>query len=272
MTHVDRCESEPAAAEAANADGAGRAGAALRRQSGVAAGARLDRLRLRRHAARGPTPRRIRRHRAACTAAPSSKASGAVLAALPGALVVRTSWVFGPGTQLRAHDPRSARARAQARTKRPLRVVDDQRGSPTYAGDLADGISALVEAGASGVYHLANRGVATWWESGARRGRHLGLSASCRSRSVAHGELPRPAPRPAWSVLDTRKAERARRAPAQLARGAARVISIPMHSPLRELGGIVVSGTKAEADPGHGRRRLHRLASLRAPARRRAAK
>ena len=45
-----------------------------------------------------------------------------------------------------------------------LRVVDDQRGSPTYSDDLARAILALVEAGGTGTYHVANAGVATWWE------------------------------------------------------------------------------------------------------------
>jgi len=128
-----------------------------------------------------------------------------VLAAQPEAIVVRTAWVFGPGRNF----VRTI-LEAAARTKRgeapALRVADDQRGSPTYAGDLADGIIGLVDADASGVVHLTNRGVATWWDL-ARAAVDIWGHPELPIEKVRTADVPRPAPRPAWSVLDTSRAE-----------------------------------------------------------------
>jgi dTDP-4-dehydrorhamnose reductase len=82
----------------------------------------------------------------------ASKLAGerAVAAAYPDALIVRTAWAFGPaGANFVTKVLDTARARGS------LRVVDDEIGSPTYTVDLAVGILGLVEAGATGVYHLA---------------------------------------------------------------------------------------------------------------------
>lgn len=88
----------------------------------------------------------------------------------------------------------------------PLRVVADQRGSPTYSGHLADGLVRLVEAAATGVYHLANGGVATWWDL-AREALDRGGFPEIEIERVTTSEFARPAPRPAYSALDVSKAE-----------------------------------------------------------------
>ena len=64
----------------------------------------------------------------------------AVLAADPSALVVRTSWVFGPGKNFVLAILRQGRLRRSGEVEGPLTVVDDQRGCPTYADDLAEGL------------------------------------------------------------------------------------------------------------------------------------
>jgi dTDP-4-dehydrorhamnose reductase len=131
----------------------------------------------------------------------------AVLAESAAFLVVRTSWVFGPGRNFVRTMIEQAGARRARRDPTSLRVVDDQFGSPTYAGDLAAGIMSLVEVGAGGLYHLANRGVATWWDV-ARECLDQGGFRDVAIERVRTSEFPRPAPRPAYSALDCTKAER----------------------------------------------------------------
>lgn len=75
-----------------------------------------------------------------------------VRAANPRALVVRTAWLFGPGGVSFVTKILAAAERA-----RPLRVVDDEWGNPTWTPFLADDILALVEHGARGVFHLAGQ-------------------------------------------------------------------------------------------------------------------
>jgi len=131
-----------------------------------------------------------------------------VRAALPDALVVRTSWLFGPGRNFIATILGFAVERRATGAAPPLRVVDDQFGSPTYADDLAGWCVRLVEGGAGGLYHLANRGVATWWEV-AREALDLGGFREIGIERVATSAFPRPAPRPAYSALDGAKAQAA---------------------------------------------------------------
>jgi dTDP-4-dehydrorhamnose reductase len=204
MTQVDRCESEPALAERVNALGAGFVAEACRE-----AGARLvhvstdyvfDGQGRRPYREDDPTgPRSVYGR---------TKLEGErrVLAACPDALVVRTAWVFGPGRNF-VRTLLEAAQRARAGGPR-LRVVDDQVGSPTWAGHLADALVRLVEAGAHGIYHVAGSGTATWWEL-ARAAVDAWGHPELPIEKVATHEFPRPAPRPAWSVLDLGKAARA---------------------------------------------------------------
>jgi dTDP-4-dehydrorhamnose reductase len=203
LTAVDRCEREPEAAERGNAE----APAALARAC-VAVGARLvhvstdyvfDGKGTRPYREDDPTGPRSRYG--------ATKLAGerAVLAASPSFLVVRTSWVFGRGRNFIAAILDQAAKRRTGEASGPLRVVADQTGRPTYAVDLAEGIWRLVELGASGLYHVANEGVATWWELA----RFCLDEAGCHDlpiQKISTGELRVDAPRPAWSVLDTSKA------------------------------------------------------------------
>jgi dTDP-4-dehydrorhamnose reductase len=205
MTHVDRCEAEPDAAWRANALAPGLVAEACRE-----VGARLvhvstdyvfDGCAVRPYREEDPTgPRSVYGR---------TKLEGEqrALAARPEALVVRTAWVFGPGRNFVATILEAA-ARAVSGEGPALRVVDDQRGSPTYSGHLADAILALVEARARGIYHVAGSGTATWWDL-ARAAVDAWGHPELPIAKVTTQEFPRPAPRPAWSVLDLGKAERA---------------------------------------------------------------
>ncbi|SDS14651.1 dTDP-4-dehydrorhamnose reductase [Jiangella sp. DSM 45060] len=128
-----------------------------------------------------------------------SKLAGerAVLSALPGAgYVVRTAWLYGE------HGGNFVKTMARLAADRDtLDVVDDQRGQPTWSMDVARSIAGLVRADApAGVYHATNSGETTWFGLARAVFAHLGLDPS-RVRPTTTDKFPRPAPRPAYSVL-----------------------------------------------------------------------
>ena len=138
-----------------------------------------------------------------------SKLAGerAVLEASPDFVAVRTSWVFGRGKNFIA----SVRARAETVLRDPaagpLRVVDDQVGSPTYAEDLAPGLVDLLDRGGRGLYHLANRGVASRLELARFALSTLGAGlADLEIQPVKTVDFPLPAQRPLYTVLDCSRA------------------------------------------------------------------
>ncbi len=110
--------------------------------------------------------------------------------------VVRTAWLHG------AHGPNFVRTMIRlAREKPSVDVVDDQRGQPTWTVDVADRIIALVRSGApAGVYHATSSGDTTWCGFAREIFRLLGADPA-RVRATTSSAFPRPAPRPAYSVL-----------------------------------------------------------------------
>lgn len=128
-----------------------------------------------------------------------------VLAANPDALIVRTSWVFGPGRNFVGAILRQAALRRSGEVRGPLSVVDDQRGCPTYAADLARGIRELIAAGASGFIHLCNAGAITWWDFARAILDETG-HGDLEIERAKTADLSLPAPRPAYSVLDCSRA------------------------------------------------------------------
>ena len=113
--------------------------------------------------------------------------------------VVRTSWVFGPGGK---NFPRAILNRARA--GQPLKVVPDQVGRPTMTHDLADALLDLARLRPDGgVYHAANEGQCSWHQFAVDVLRAAGVEAQVGEQTAA--DLALPAPRPAWSVLDTDK-------------------------------------------------------------------
>jgi dTDP-4-dehydrorhamnose reductase len=121
----------------------------------------------------------------------------AVLGLLPETgYVVRTSWLYG------AHGPNFVRAMTGLeRRQQFVDVVADQRGQPTWAVDVAGQIVALARvAPRAGVYHATSSGEATWHELAVEVFRLLGADPA-RVRATTSAAFPRPAPRPAYSVL-----------------------------------------------------------------------
>lgn len=117
-----------------------------------------------------------------------------LLEILPECCIARTSWLFGaggkcfPDTILKLTSSRPA-----------LDVVDDQRGSPTYSVDLARGIVELCRKNASGIVHVTNSGVCSWFEFAREIVSGAGLPTEVRP--TTSDKFARPAPRPAYSVL-----------------------------------------------------------------------
>jgi len=128
-----------------------------------------------------------------------ARAEEQLLELLPEVCIVRTSWLFGhggkcfPATILKL-------AAAQPETGTPqLSVVNDQRGSPTFAPDLASAIAQLCQQAARGIIHATNSGDCTWYDFATEIVRVKGLAATVKPVTTA--DFPRPARRPANSVL-----------------------------------------------------------------------
>ena len=204
FTHVDRCEREPEAARRANADAPRKLARACAEAGVSLVHVSTDYV----FAGDAREPYREDDVPAPRSEYGRSKLAGerAVLETAPDALVVRTSWVFGAGRNFVAAVLEQAALRQSGAETGPLRVVDDQRGRPTYAVDLAAAIVELVAAGARGVVHFAIAGIATWWDVARRALDCAGYGGIAIDR-IKTADLDVAAPRPAWSVLDTTRAE-----------------------------------------------------------------
>jgi len=118
---------------------------------------------------------------------------------LPAAAIPRSSWLFGIGggnfvdTMLRL-----------AADRGEVTVVDDQVGCPTWTGHLAPGLLALAAAPRlRGVFHVAGAGSCSWHDFALEIFAQAGVE--CRVHRGSTSDLGRPAPRPAWSVLETER-------------------------------------------------------------------
>lgn len=120
----------------------------------------------------------------------------AVRAVHAGALVVRTSWLYGPGGRKNFVETMLRLARERDR----IEVVDDQRGAPTHAPDLAQVLLALAAGPVTGVLHAANAGSTTWYGFACRILARAGLRTPVVP--IPSERLGRPARRPANSLLD----------------------------------------------------------------------
>jgi dTDP-4-dehydrorhamnose reductase len=137
-----------------------------------------------------------------------SKAEGERLIVVSGVrhLTVRTSWLYAPWAN------NFVRTMARMSLERAeLRVVNDQRGRPTSAEQLANATLGLLErsmaaTGADGIFHVTDGGECTWFEFAQRIVR--ATNPECRVVPCTTAEFLRPARRPSYSVLDLSKVER----------------------------------------------------------------
>ena len=115
----------------------------------------------------------------------------------PASTIVRTAWVCG------AHGSNMVKTVLRLADRPDLAFVDDQRGSPTFTADLAAAIRRLAAARLPGTFHVTNQGDTTWYgfvrEILEAAGHDPG---KVRPITTAELDPPRPAPRPANSVLD----------------------------------------------------------------------
>lgn len=193
-TNVDGAESEPDTATAVNGAGAGNVAAAAAATGAwtvhVSTDYVFDGCKTTPYLESDPTgPRSVYG---------ASKLAGehAVAGAAPGAhTIVRTAWLFGTGGPCFP-----ATIRRLARERDELEVVDDQRGCPTFTPHLARALVALAETRAvPGLAHVAAAGECSWFEFAREIVALSGATAHVNPCTTA--EFPRPAPRPAYSVL-----------------------------------------------------------------------
>ncbi len=130
-----------------------------------------------------------------------TKLAGERAAAIADALIVRTAWVYGAA----GHNFVRTMLRLMAE-RDEVRVVADQIGTPTFATGLAEAIWALDAAGAKGIFHHADSGVASWYDFAVaiqEEALELGLlGRAVPVIPIATRDFPTPARRPAYSVLD----------------------------------------------------------------------
>lgn len=199
-TNVDGAESDQATAYAVNATGPENLARACAR-----AGARF--IHISTDYVFGGDPRRsgpLRPYEPTDPVAPvgvygQSKYAGeqASTAAFPDAVVMRTAWVYTGG---RGKDFAAVMVRLAAGDG-PIDVVDDQVGSPTYAGDLAAAILQIIDDEVTGqLLHAANEGAVSRFEQARAVFEECGADPE-RVRPVSTEKFPRPAPRPAYSAL-----------------------------------------------------------------------
>lgn len=130
-----------------------------------------------------------------------AQAETGIVDILPDVCIARTSWVFGTGGKCFP-----ATILKLAETRPTIEVVADQRGSPTYARDLAHAIIQLCRKNANGVVHVTNAGDCSWFEFAAEIVRSASLATVVRPTTTE--QFPRPAKRPPYSVLSPRSLER----------------------------------------------------------------
>jgi len=121
-----------------------------------------------------------------------------VRAASPKHTIARTAWLYGVDgknfveTMLRLAGERDA-----------VQVVTDQQGSPTWSGHLAPALLGLIERGVYGLVHLTGAGWVSW--NGFAKEIFRQAEVECRVQDATSEQMARPAPRPAWSALDSER-------------------------------------------------------------------
>ena len=197
-TDVDGCESNRELAFAVNCQGAVNVAAAAKAAKAQLISLSTDYV----FDGRSHEPYETTAPRAPRSVYGNSKAQAeeGMVAILPTACIVRTSWLFGvggkcfPDTILRMAEKRPS-----------LEVVDDQRGSPTHAPDLARAIIRLCHRNAAGMVHVTNAGECSWFEFAREIVSAAGFDVQVRPTSSE--KFMRPAERPRYSVLSARSRE-----------------------------------------------------------------
>ncbi|MCV7319826.1 dTDP-4-dehydrorhamnose reductase [Mycolicibacterium confluentis] len=202
MTNVDAAEGDPDRAFAVNAAGAGHVAGACARVGARVVHISTDYVFSGDFGGAAPRPYEPDDAVSPLSVYGHSKLAGehAVLEAVPTATVVRTSWVYtgADGPDFAAVMARRARAGEAAE------VVDDQIGSPTYTGDLVTALLQIIDDRLDArVLHAANAGATSRYEQARAVYAAVGADPDL-VRPVSTDRFPRPAARPAYSVLGSR--------------------------------------------------------------------
>jgi dTDP-4-dehydrorhamnose reductase len=114
-------------------------------------------------------------------------------------LILRTAWLYGPGGPCFPATMINA-----AKAGKPLKVIDDQQGTPTFTYDLVDATLELIHRGATGIYHLTNSGQTNWHDFTAAILQEFSLKTDLSRTTSAEWKKLKPdsATRPSYSVLD----------------------------------------------------------------------
>jgi dTDP-4-dehydrorhamnose reductase len=129
-----------------------------------------------------------------------SKLAGELAVRDADAAIVRASWLFGPHGRNFVDTMRRLGAERDE-----LAVVDDQVGCPTYTGHLAIALIEIAERGLTGILHVAGGGHCSWFELAKATFEETGIAISVRPQSTA--DAGRPAPRPAFSALQSTRSD-----------------------------------------------------------------
>ena len=204
-TKVDQCEQEPAVADRVNGTAVGELAAGCRRVGAAIVHVSTDFV----FNGTGTSPYAVDHPTGPLSAYGRSKLLGETELqkhAPDRWLVVRTAWVFG---RHGANFPKTMVT--VARAGKPLSVVSDQVGSPTYTVDLAAGILDLLDAGAGGTYHVTNAGQTNWRDFAVAALAEFGVNHPVSGITSADWAKVKPnaAHRPSYSVLDLAPFERA---------------------------------------------------------------
>lgn len=197
-TQVDAAETNEELATKVNGDGARNLAHTARRLGAVLVHYSTDYV----FAGDARAPYRVDEPLAPINAYGRSKAAGEQAIREVGGeyLILRTSWLYAPWA------PNFVRTIYKLSKEKPsLRVVDDQRGRPTSAEHLANTTLALLAKNARGTFHVTDSGECTWFEFAreiVRLAQH-----DCQVEPCSTAEFPRPAKRPAYSVLDLEPTE-----------------------------------------------------------------
>jgi dTDP-4-dehydrorhamnose reductase len=197
-TDVDGAEADEAGAMAVNRDGAANFAAACVRHNAALVHVSTDYV----FDGTGTTPYDEDAPIAPRSAYGRSKAAGerAVIDAGGPFYVVRTAWLYGAGGR------NFVRTMARlARGDKPVTVVEDQHGAPTWTRDLAAGLLELVDKRPTpGIYHATSAGETSWFAFAQAIFSEVGADPA-RVEPVPTSAFPRPAPRPAYSVLSGKR-------------------------------------------------------------------
>lgn len=114
-------------------------------------------------------------------------------------VIIRTAWLYSE------YGKNFVKTMLKLTAEKPqLKVVFDQTGTPTYAGDLADAILTIIERPLEGIYHFSNEGVCSWYDFTQMIAEYSGQT-QCDILPCHSDEFPSKVKRPAYSVLDKTK-------------------------------------------------------------------